>query len=218
MRSGMMVLTVLAITACGSLKAQSDRERFDALCEQEAGLHVYRTVKADEIFSESDFCGDLCPITLVDSQAIQRIGFCSSKDFGPWKARQPLGCYVYEKGLKGDPECFTALEGSFQIRINKDFFASQCVRLMPLKEKSRYRERSFSSSEIVNPEIRSMIFSYQYEIYDSSDGSILVRNNSFDFVPRNYRKGIENHKISCKKIGSPSGLNPQAKLWDFIFR
>ncbi len=217
MRNGMMVFMVLAITACGSLKAQSDREKFDALCEQEAGLHVYRTVKADEIFDESDSCGDLCPIILVDSQAIQRIGFCSSKDFGPWKARQSPGCYVYEKGLKGDPECFTALEGSFQIRKNKDFFSSQCIRLMPLEEKSRYRKRVFYESEIINEKVSSVIFKSKYQIYDSLDNSVLVEKNDFDFVEKNYRKGVENHYELCKKFYPRSGVFRESDLLNIIF-
>ena len=132
-------LSVTVLLGCTAYQQMRDYRDFEALCEREAGLHIYKTVQADEIFYEWDSCGTTCAITLIDSQSLQRLGFCNEKHFGYFPDRKAPGCYVYEKGPKGDPACFNELEGQVLLRKNKDFFETQCVKILPLESKFRYR-------------------------------------------------------------------------------
>ena len=195
----------------------SDYDDFQALCEKEAGLHIYKKVKADEIFDESDGCGTLCAITLIDSQSLQRIGFCSSKYFGPFPDRKPPGCYVFEKGVKGDAACYTEMDGAFRSHRNKDFFKTQCVKILPMGDKFRYRLSAERNVEIINDEINSVIIKRTFKVYDSQDGAILMIKNNYSFVPRNYSVGREYFSKSCSNAYSQKGGVRTASLLDLIF-
>jgi hypothetical protein len=203
---------------CSAYQQMSDYRDFQALCEREAGLHIYKKVKADEIFDESDSCGTTCASTLVDSQSLKRIGFCSRKYFGPFPDRKPPGCYVFEKGVKGDAACYTELEGLFSVHRNSAFFKSQCVRILPLEDKFRYRLRVWMKTDIINQDINSAISSRFFEVYDSDNGDVLLRKNHYSFIPRNYKYGMENHSKSCDNTYYEPGGVRSSSLIDMVFQ
>ncbi len=218
MRAAVYALVAIALLGCVTYKQMQDYDDFQALCEREAGLHVYRKVKADEIFYDADACGTLCAITLIDSKALQRIGFCSTKQFGPFPDRKPAGCYVFEKGIKGDAACYNELDGAFRSHRDKTFFDNQCVKILPMGEKFRYRSNSSIAVDIVDEDIKSAVISSRTEIYDSYDGSVIFRLNHFNFVAKNYSNKRENYTKRCKNAYSnKNGGVRSASLIDMVF-
>lgn len=212
--SGLMAALALGCSAF----MREDYRQFQALCEAEAGLHIYKTVQADEIFYEADNCGTTCAITLIDSQSLQRIGFCSTKYFGPFSERKEPGCYVFEKGAKGGSSCYKELDGAFSSHRNKEFFDRQCVMIFPMEKKFRYRSRSIRKVNIIDESIKSAIIGSYTEIYDSNDGSILLKLNHFNFVPENYSSERENYTRRCiNAYSNPKGGVRSASLIDLVF-
>jgi hypothetical protein len=211
---------MMVLSGCSAYQQMSDYREFQALCEREAGLHIYKKVKADEIFNELDGCGTLCAITLIDSQALNRIGFCSSQYFGPFPDRKPPGCYVFEKGMKGDAACYAEMDGAFRSHRNKDFFKTQCVKILPMKEKFRYRSIFSRKVDIVNDGYKTAIIKNHGGIYDANDNSALLDLKSFYFVPKDYSYGRENYSTKrCKNAyKNPHGGVSSSDIIDMVFK
>jgi len=212
--SGLVMAGLLL--GCSMLMSDGYRQ-FLELCEAESGLHIYKTVQADEIFYEWDKCGTICAITLIDSQSLQRLGFCNDKYFGPFPDRTPPGCYVYEKGLKGDPDCYNELNGDFHTHRNKTFFETQCVKLVPMKEKFRYRAQSTFDVDVIDRNMESAIIKSRWKVIDSVTGEILQAKNHFSFVPKGYGSGKDYGSRVCENTYYEEGGLRDSSLIDKIF-
>ncbi|TNF33470.1 MAG: hypothetical protein EP312_09295 [Gammaproteobacteria bacterium] len=212
------VISAVAALALGcSLFVRDDYRQFLELCEAESGLHVYKTVQADEVFYEWDSCNTTCAITLIDSQSLQRLGFCNKSYFGYFPDRKPPGCYVYEKGLKGDPACFNEIEGRVLLRKNKTFFEKQCVKLLPMEEEFRYRVRSDFRVDVIDKEISSAIQKSKFEVIDSNTSEVLLRKNLFSFIPKDYGLGKDYGSRVCVNTYYEKGGLTDSSLLDKVF-
>ena len=192
-------------SGCGS----EAEKKFDALCREQAGIWIYKTVQAEGFFNKKINCSER--INFLMSTNFKFIEYCNDSNLGSNPMRE-AGCWRLSKSSVEDPKCNQELT-NYGIRgwrvINPNLPSNFCLSSEQIVAASAEYEYYMSEEKIYASKDRDpQIYRNDWIIKRINSSAVLAKQTDFHLFRWNPVSG----GYSSKSCENSTSNNSEIKL------